>query len=80
MIIETVFSWACSFLYGLFSGLEFINLPVDLIQTLLAILEYGTWIVGADILALFSASIIFWFGFSLSVGLTVWVWDRLPLT
>lgn len=80
MIVETLFAWACDMIYQLFSTFEFINLPVDLLQTLLAILEFGTWVVGADVLALFTSSLLFWAAFNMSAGLIVWIWKMLPLT
>lgn len=80
MIVETLVEWACSLIGGLFSALEFVQLPLDLLGTLASILQYGSWIVGADILALFAATVVFWWGVHMSIGLAVWVWDKLPLT
>lgn len=62
------------------AGIEFINLPTQLIGTLSTILAYGNWVVGIDIMALFVGSVVFWWVFKMSIGLIVWVWDRLPLT
>lgn len=64
----------------LFSAVDFINLPTQLIGTLGNILVYGNWVVGVDIMALFVGSVVFWWGVHLSIGLAVWLWRMLPLT
>lgn len=64
----------------LFGALEFLALPTQAINTLATITVYGTWIVGVDILALFVASVVFWWGVHMSIGLAVWLWKMLPLT
>lgn len=80
MIVENLIDLFFNVLSGLFSGFQFIGLPLDLISTLETILSYGVWIVGADIMALFVASVVFWWGVQMSIGLAVWVWEHLPLT
>ena len=80
MIIECICSFACTLLYGLFSTLEFISLPVNLINTLTTILQYGTWVVGSDVLLLFAGSVALWWGVKASIGVGIWVYDKLPLT
>lgn len=65
---------------ALFVGLEFVALPTQLIGTLGTLASYGVWVVGADVLAYFVACVGFWWAFHMSIGLIVWVWDRLPLT
>lgn len=64
----------------LFGAIEFVNLPTQLIGTLSTILAYGNWVVGLDIMALFVGSVVLWWGVHLSIGIAVWLWDRLPLT
>ena len=80
MIVEGVCSFACRLLYSLFSALEFVTLPVDLISTLAHILQYGTWVVGADVLLLFTGSVALWWGVKASIGVALWLYDKLPLT
>lgn len=80
MIIEYIFSFACDLIYQLFSGFEVITLPTQLIGTLTTFLEFGVWIVGTDILSMFVASVVLWWGVHLSIGLAVWLWKLLPLT
>lgn len=63
-----------------FSTFELVALPTQLISTLETILVYGIWIVGVDIMSLFVSSVLFWWTFKMSIGLIVWVWERLPLT
>lgn len=62
------------------SGLEIIGLPLQYINTLETILVYGIWIVGADIMALFTAMIVGWWGIKFVVGLVLWIWELIPLT
>lgn len=63
-----------------FSTFEFFSLPTQTVSVLSTILVYGNWVVGVDIMALFVGSVIFWWTFHMSIGLIVWVWNRLPLT
>lgn len=78
MIIETVCNFACALLSGLFSTLEVFSLPFDTINSLTAILQYGTWVVGSDILLLFTGSVALWWGVKASIGIGVWVYEHLP--
>ena len=80
MIVETIIDFFCSLIYALFSGFELVSLPYNLLGALVSILECGTWVVGADIMALFLASIAFWWAVHMSIGLAIWVWKLLPLT
>lgn len=63
-----------------FAGFEIINLPMDTIEVLTTITCYGVWVVGADILAIFTASVLFWWSIKFTVGLLVWLWELLPMT
>lgn len=80
MIGETLIDLFFGVLNGLFSTFEIFALPIQLIQTLETIMSYGVWVVGADILILFTGSVVFWWGVHLSIGLAIWVWEHLPLT
>lgn len=70
--------------FGIFrlaiGAVEFVNLPYQTVSALTTILAYGNWIVGVDIMVLFAASVVFWWIFHMSIGLIVWIWNRLPLT
>ena len=78
MILESVTGLACRILYTLFSTLEVVSLPIDLISTLATILQYGTWVVGADILLLFTGSVALWWGVKASLGIAIWVYEHIP--
>lgn len=80
MIGETLIDLFFSLFTGLFSAIEFVNLPLQTIGALANILVYGNWIVGIDILALFVGTVVFWWGVHMSIGLAVWLWKMLPLT
>lgn len=80
MIFELLFDFVCTIIYNLFSAFEILKLPLDIINSLCTILEFGVWIVGIDVLAIFTSTVIFWWGIHLSIGVVVWVWKLLPLT
>lgn len=80
MIGEALIDFFFDLLRFAFAGFEFVGLPTQLVSTLTTITTYGVWVVGADIMALFVSSILFWWTFKMSIGLIVWVWERLPLT
>lgn len=80
MILETVFQWSCNLIVGFFSLFEFVSLPLDIISTLYTILCYGVWVVGADVLLLFTSSVMLWVSFKATVGLAIWLYKLLPLT
>lgn len=68
----------------LISVIDFFQIPGETLTSSIAFLsqymKYAHWIVGLDVLALFTGSIVFWWGVHLSIGLAVWVWEKLPLT
>ena len=78
MIVETIAQLCCNIIYGLFSTFEVFNLPYDLIATLNTILCYGVWVVGADLLLIFASSVALWIGIHFSIGLALWVYDKIP--
>ena len=80
MIVETVFSWACTFLQGLFSFLQVVDLPVEFLDVLVDLLCYGVWVIGADLISIILANVVFWLSLKFSIGVTVWVWRLLPFT
>lgn len=80
MIIETICQWCCNFIVGLFSVFEIVNLPLDFISTLYTIMCYGVWVVGADVILLFTASLMGWISFKAVVGVPLWLYKLLPLT
>lgn len=80
MIVEGLVAIFLNILRTAFQGFEAVGLPLQAINALQTIIVYGIWIVGADIVALFVTSVVFWWTTKFSVGLVVWIWDKLPLT
>lgn len=80
MIIESLINVAVTLFSGIISGLNFFSIPTDLIDVLATVCVYGNWIVGADVLLLFSGCIAIWFLIKMSFGLILFIWEELPLT
>ena len=80
MIVEGLLTVALSCVFGLFSLMEVVKLPVEIMGVLTTILQYGVWVVGADIMALVFATVTGWWTIKLTVGLAVFIWELLPLT
>ena len=80
MIVEGLLNVALSCVFGLFSLMEVVKLPVEIMGVLTTILQYGVWVVGADIMALVFATVTGWWTIKLTVGLAVFIWELLPLT
>lgn len=80
MIVEGLVDLFLGLLRGAFSGMEIVGLPYQLISTLSTLTVYGTWVVGADILAIFISMVVGWWAIKFVVGLIVWIWELLPLT
>lgn len=78
MIFEALCEFGANLLIALFGTIELFHLPTDMIYTLANILKYGTWVVGSDVLLLVSGSIVMWWGVKASVGIAVWVYDKIP--
>ena len=71
MIVESLVDLFFAILRNALGGLEIIGLPHQIISTLTTISAYGTWIVGADIMALFVSSVVSWWTIKLAVGLVI---------
>lgn len=80
MIVETIVDFFFASLSQAFLGLEIIGLPMQYINTLQTILVYGTWVVGADIMAIFVALIVGWWTIKMIVGAIIWIWELIPFT
>lgn len=78
MIFEAVCQFGASLIKALFGTIELFQLPTDMIYTLANILKYGTWVVGSDVLLLFSGCVVMWWGVKASVGVALWVYDKIP--
>lgn len=80
MIVEGLLDIITSLIFGLFSTFEIVKLPLELIGVLSTILQYGVWVVGADVMALVFSSVFAWWGIKFTVGIVLWLWELLPLT
>lgn len=80
MIIETLVGFALSLVQGLFSLLNLVTLPTDLLTALLDFFCYGTWVIGADLMGIVLATIVGWLTFKFVAGLVLFIWRLLPLT
>lgn len=80
MIVETLLSFASVLIQGLFSGLQFVSLPLDFMTVLLDIFCYGVWVIGADLMAIVLSSIVGWMTIKFGIGLVLFIWRLLPLT
>lgn len=61
-------------LIGGLNLIDALGLPTDLIFAFADYTGYGVWFVGADLCLKIAASIVFWIGLKLSVGLALFVW------
>ena len=80
MIIELLVDFAVSIFSGLLNLCDFLSIPFDLVNPLATICSYGSWVVGADILLIFSGCVGFWWTFKMTVGIVKFIWQLLPLT
>lgn len=80
MIVETLLGFTLTLIQGLFSGFQIVNLPTDLLTALLDFLCYGTWVIGADLMAIFLSTVVGMYTFKFSAGLVLFLWRLLPLT
>ena len=80
MIVESLTSLGFFVIEWIFSGLQIISLPTDLLGVLVDYLRIGAWIIGADLLSICFATFFAFTSFKLSAGLIVYVWKLLPLT
>lgn len=78
MISEGIISFCCGIIEHFILALDFISLPFDVINTLTTILQFGVWVVGADILLLFTGSLTLWWGAKLSIGVALWLYEKIP--
>lgn len=80
MIFETIVDIFFSLLTTALSGFEAVGLPLQLINALSTIVCFGVWVVGADVLSLFVASVVGWWYVKFTAGLVIFVWELLPFT
>lgn len=78
MFIELICTIGSTILKGIFSVFSLVSLPYDSINTLSTILQYGTWVVGSDVLLLFTGTVFTWWGVKASIGIAIWVYEHIP--
>lgn len=61
-------------------GVLILSLPVDLIGALATCVQYGQYVMGADLFLAVLASAMFWIGLKATAGLLIFIWKLLPLT
>lgn len=80
MVIEILLGIVTNLLCNAISCLGVVSLPLDAIKTLQAITCYGSYVVGSDLLLIFTSVISFWFSVKMGVGIILFIWRLLPLT
>lgn len=80
MILEILISIFSNLILGLLDLIEVVSLPVDAISVLQTFCVYGSYVVGSDLLLVFSSVVFTWTMAKLSVGLALRIWEYLPLT
>ena len=58
--------------------IAFIQFPIDMISVLTPILAYGNAIVGLDIILIVIGSFIFWGAVKGSLGLALFLYEKIP--
>lgn len=80
MIFEFILGVVKTVIVGAISRLDFISLPFEIISFLGTVTNYGSFCVGPDVLLIFSASIMFWLGLKMTLGIILFLWRLLPFT
>lgn len=80
MIVESLVDMFINLMLLVCDTISLVPLPVALMNVLFDILCYGTWIIGADFMAIFLSVIVGWFSARFTIGITVFLWELLPLT
>lgn len=80
MIVQSLIDLFFQLIITFLGGFELIGLPFNLIGTLSTIIVYGTWVVGADLLAIAASTVVGWWLFKLTIGIFIFIWELLPLT
>lgn len=80
MIVNGLTGLAMWFIGVLFSTFDAVSLPTDLIGVLLDTMKFGAWVIGADLVAIFFANVLFWLTFKFTAGLVLFIWRLIPLT
>ena len=80
MIVEFFINCVCSLINSALSVASTLTIPTDIAGALSTFMAYGNYIVGGDLLLLFTTSVTTWMSVKASVGLVLFLWRLLPLT
>lgn len=80
MVVESLVEWFLNFFTFTLDQLTILPLPLSFLDVLYDFLCYGTFIIGADFMAILIPSIVMWFTIRFTVGVVVFIWELLPLT
>lgn len=80
MIVESLVDVFIDIMTWAFTQISLVPLPLAMMDVLFDILCYGTWVIGADFMAIFLSVVTGWFLARFTVGLIVFLWELLPLT
>lgn len=58
--------------------ISFVGVPIGSISVLSPILAYGNAIVGIDMMAVIIGNVLFWVTFKASVGLVLFLYEKIP--
>lgn len=79
MIIEFFVGFFLGIINKGFDLIAFVEFPIDAISVLTPILSYGNAIVGLDIILIVLGSFIFWGAVKASLGLALFLYEKIPL-
>ena len=57
---------------------SFVSIPIDSINVLSPILAYGNAIIGIDMIGIIIGNFIFWITLKATVGLVLWLYEKIP--
>lgn len=80
MIFTGLSNYAMWLIGLIFNGFEFLSLPLGLISTLIEFMNFGSFIIGGDLMSLVFGSVFFWLSFKFTAGLVLFVYRLIPLT
>lgn len=80
MIVESLVDMFIGLMLTVCDTISLVPLPMALMDVLFDILCYGTWVIGADFMAIFLTAIVGWMTARLVIGTVVFLWELLPLT
>lgn len=80
MIVEGLIDFGIYVIQLAFSSFEAISLPVDTVIVLLDIMQFGAWVIGADLFGFIIGNIFAWLSFKFVGGLVLFLYRLIPLT